>query len=55
MENITTNKENAKAIVLNDDDNILVALENMNAGQYLKQFSLTIDAPILSGQKNCKS
>ena len=51
MENITTNKENAKAIVLNDDDNILVALDNMNAGQYLKQFSLTIDAPILSQVK----
>jgi hypothetical protein len=55
MENITTNNENSKAIILNDDDNIIVALENMNARQYLKQFSLTIDAPILSGQKNCKS
>ena len=54
MENITINKENAKAIILNDDDNIIVALDNMNAGQYLKQFSLTIDAPILSGQKIAK-
>ena len=54
MENITTNKENAKAILLNNDDNIIVALDNMNAGQYLKQFSLTIDAPILSGQKIAK-
>ena len=54
MENITINKENAKAIILNDDDNIIVALDNMNAGQYLKQFGLTIDAPILSGQKIAK-
>ena len=54
MENITTNKENAKAIILNDEDNIIIALDNMSAGQYLKQFSLTIDAPILSGQKIAK-
>ncbi|MDC1356419.1 UxaA family hydrolase [Pseudomonadota bacterium] len=54
MENITKNKENANAIILNDNDNILVALDNMNAGQYLKQFNLTIDAPILSGQKIAK-
>lgn len=54
MENITTNKENAKAIILNDNDNIIIALDNMSAGQYLKQFSLTIDAPILSGQKIAK-
>ncbi|MDC0531313.1 UxaA family hydrolase, partial [Alphaproteobacteria bacterium] len=54
MENITTNKGNAKVIILNDNDNIIVALDNMNAGQYLKQFNLTIDAPILSGQKIAK-
>ena len=54
MKNITTNKENSKAIILNDDDNIIVALDNMKAGQYLEQFSLTIDAPILSGQKIAK-
>ncbi|MDA9973517.1 UxaA family hydrolase, partial [Alphaproteobacteria bacterium] len=54
MENMITNKENAKAIILNEDDNIIVAIDNMNAGQHLKQFSLTIDAPILSGQKIAK-
>ena len=54
MKKITTDKENAKAIILNEDDNIIVALDNMNAGQYLKQFNLKIDAPILSGQKIAK-
>ena len=54
MKKIITDKENAKVIILNEIDNIVIALENMNAGQYLKQFSLKIDAPILSGQKIAK-
>ena len=43
-----------RAIILNPDDNIIIAIGNMNAGQYLKTFDLTIDAPILSGQKIAK-
>jgi len=54
MTKIITDKENTKAIILNENDNIVIALENMNAGQYLKQFALKIDAPILSGQKISK-
>ena len=54
MKKIITDKENTKAIILNENDNIVIALENMNAGQYLKQFALKIDAPILSGQKIAK-
>ena len=54
MKKIITDKENAKAIILNENDNIVIALENMNAGQYLKQFALKIDAPIFSGQKIAK-
>ena len=54
MKKIITDKENTKVIILNENDNIVIALENMNAGQYLKQFALTIDAPILSGQKIAK-
>ena len=54
MKKIITDKENTKAIILNENDNIVIALENMNAGQYLKQFDLKIDAPILSGQKIAK-
>ena len=40
MKKIITDKENTKAIILNENDNIVIALENMNAGQYLKQFAL---------------
>ena len=40
-----------KAIILNKTDNIVIALNNMNAGDYLKDHDLKIDAPILSGQK----
>ena len=54
MKKIITDKENAKVIILNEIDNIVIALENMNAGQYLKQFALKIDASILSGQKIAK-
>ena len=54
MKKSITDKENAKAIVLNENDNIVIALQNMNAGQYLKRFALKIDAPILPGQKIAK-
>ena len=39
------------AIILNEKDNIIIAVNNIEAGQYLKDFGLTLDAPILSGQK----
>jgi len=52
MANIKTSKK-TNAIILNETDNIIIAISNMNAGDYLKEFDLTIDAPILSGQKNC--
>ncbi len=46
--------ENSKAIVLNNEDNIVIALDNMSAGESLNNFKLTIDAPILAGQKIAK-
>ena len=45
------NEEHSKSIILNESDNIIIALDNMKAGQYLKNFDVTLDAPILSGQK----
>ena len=53
MANIKTSKK-TNAIILNGTDNIIIAISNMNAGDYLKEFDLTIDAPILSGQKIAK-
>ena len=46
MKKIITDKENAKVVILNEIDNIVIALENMNAGQYLKQF---INYSIING------
>ena len=51
MKNKQVKKDTAKAILLNKQDNIIIALDNMQAKQYLKEFDLTTDAPILSGQK----
>ena len=51
MRNKLDKKDTAKAILLNNQDNIIIALDNMKARQYLKDFDLTIDSPILSGQK----
>ena len=48
------NIKSSNAILLNDKDNIIIALENMNANQYLEGFDIRIDAPILSGQKIAK-
>ena len=44
-------KFKTKAICLNPNDNIVISLHNMPAGNYLPEFKITIDAPILSGQK----
>ena len=43
-----TYEEHSKSIILNDSDNIIIALDNMKAGQYLKNFDVIIDSPILS-------
>ena len=51
MDHDYINEEHSKSIILNESDNIIIALDNMKAGQYLKNFDVTIDAPILSGQK----
>ena len=51
MDHDHNNEEHSKSIILNESDNIIIALDNMKAGQYLKNFDVTIDAPILSGQK----
>jgi len=52
LDNKEESKVSGRAIILNQRDNIIIAIGNMNAGHYLKNFDLTIDAPILSGQKN---
>ena len=44
-------KFKTKAICLNPNDNIIISLGNLPAGHYLSEFKITIDAPILSGQK----
>ena len=54
MNNKEKREKTSKALVLNDKDNIIIAIDNMQAGQTLKHFDLTIDAPILSGQKIAK-
>jgi altronate hydrolase len=41
----------SKAVLLNDVDNIVIAINNMEAYQYLEDFDITLDSPILSGQK----
>ena len=51
MDHNQTYEEHSKSIILNDSDNIIIALDNMKAGQYLKNFDVIIDSPILSGQK----
>ena len=51
MDNKQTNINTSKAILLNDIDNIIIAIGNMNANQNLEDFDITLDSPILSGQK----
>ena len=41
----------SNAILLNYEDNIIIAIDNMKANQHLEDFDITLDAPILSGQK----
>ena len=41
----------SKAVLLNDVDNIVIAINNMEAYQNLEDFDITLDSPILSGQK----
>ncbi len=41
----------SNAVLLNDKDNIIIAIDNMKANQHLKDFDIILDAPILSGQK----
>ena len=54
MDNKEVSNDSGTAIILNQDDNIIIAIGNMNAGQHLKSFDLSIDAPIMSGQKIAK-
>ena len=41
----------SKAVLLNDVDNIVIAINNIEAHQRLDDFDITLDSPILSGQK----
>ena len=54
MENKEMNINGTNAIHLNDADNIIIAIDNMKANQYIEDFDITLDAPILSGQKIAK-
>ena len=51
MENKETKMKASNAILLNDTDNIIVAIDNMKANQHLEDFDITLDAPIRA--KNC--
>ena len=51
MNKIQININASNAVLLNDEDNIIIAIKNMKAYQHLKDFDITLDAPILSGQK----
>ena len=46
-----SNLNKRKAILFNKSDNIIISLVNLNVGQNLSEFDITIDEPILSGQK----
>ena len=54
MNNKEKSEKTSKALILNEKDNIIIAIDNMEAGESLKNFDLRIDAPILSGQKIAK-
>ena len=51
MDNKQTNINASNAVLLNGIDNIIIAISNMKANQYLEDFDITLDAPIISGQK----
>ena len=38
-------------LCLHDNDNILITLKNLNSGMVLNEYGITMDAPVLSGQK----
>ena len=48
MDNKKISSTASNAILLNDADNIVIAINNMKANQYLKDFEITLDAPIPS-------
>ena len=54
MDTREINIKTSNAILLNDADNIIIAVDNMDANQYLEDFDVVLDAPILSGQKIAK-
>ena len=54
MDTKEINKKCSNAILLNDKDNIIIALDNMKANTFLEGFDITLDTPILSGQKIAK-
>ena len=45
------NHNSLNALCLHDDDNIIIAINNINSGEYLNEFGLKIDSPSISGQK----
>ena len=54
MDNRKVSITSSNAILLNDEDNIIIAIDNMKANQYIEDFDIKLDAPILSGQKIAK-
>ena len=51
MDKKQINMNASKVVLLNDVDNIVIAINNIEAYQYLNDFDITLDSPILSGQK----
>ena len=51
MDNKQIDINASNAVLLNNEDNIIIATDNMKAEEHLKDFDITLDAPILSGQK----
>ena len=51
MDKKQTNINASKAVLLNNVDNIVIAINNMEAKQHLHDFDITLDSPILAGQK----
>ena len=51
MNNKQININASKAVLLNDLDNIVIAINNIEAYQKLEDFDIKLDSPILSGQK----
>ena len=47
MDNKKINLNPSNAILLNDSDNIIIAIDNMKANQYLEDFDITLDAQLV--------